>query len=55
MKTNSILLCFTFFVFSCGEKDADNNNSATNYDCNELYPVDTNISQLTYQVAKLLD
>ena len=41
MKTNIILLCFTLFIFSCGEKDADNNNSATNYDCNELYPVDT--------------
>ena len=41
MKTNIILICFTLFIFSCGEKDADNNNSATNYDCNELYAVDT--------------
>ena len=32
MKTKIALLCFTFFVFSCGEKDADNNNRATNYD-----------------------
>ena len=41
MKTKVTLLCFTFFVFSCGEKDADDNNNAASSDCNELYPVDT--------------
>ena len=41
MKTKIALLCFTFFVFSCSDKEADDNNSAANTDCNELIVVDT--------------